>query len=424
MMRPGMQSRNSQHGAVAIIVALSLAVLIGFAGLVLDLGRLYVNKTELQNAADACALAAARELTCSVAPCPAGNLTSAQNAGIYTAGRSNRDLQASPVTIAPADVKFSTVFAPNSSYLSIAGGADPASKFVMCTANSTGLLPWFMGVMGLPAANAVSATAVATLGPGNTFCSTAPIGICQQGSPPNYGYTVGSWIASQFTSGNNGNDNLTGGFRWIDFTPNAGGNSEIRNQLATTESVCDLTIGSNVQQPGQQQGAKSAYNTRFGIYPNGANGYTPTTAPPDTTGYAYPNKAPGSPVIPIGTSAYSDYTSRRDGSHTPFTSNEYDASGAGGNISGTPITSAAHGANGQKGRRLVTVPMVDCTAGNVVPIVDMVCVLMLNPMSNGASGTIYVEFRGNASDPNTPCVTYGSVGGPTTSGPPVPKLVQ
>ena len=32
-------------------------VLIGFAGLVLDLGRLYVNKTELQNAADACALA-------------------------------------------------------------------------------------------------------------------------------------------------------------------------------------------------------------------------------------------------------------------------------------------------------------------------------------------------------------------------------
>ena len=50
--------RRNQRGAVAIIVGLTLAVLIGFAGLALDLGRLYVNKSELQNAADSCALAA------------------------------------------------------------------------------------------------------------------------------------------------------------------------------------------------------------------------------------------------------------------------------------------------------------------------------------------------------------------------------
>ena len=51
-------SRRDQRGAVAIIVGLTIAVLVGFAGLALDGGRLYVNKTELQNAADACALAA------------------------------------------------------------------------------------------------------------------------------------------------------------------------------------------------------------------------------------------------------------------------------------------------------------------------------------------------------------------------------
>lgn len=52
-----------QRGAVAVIVALSLVGMIGFVGLALDLGKLFVAKSELQNSADACALAAARELT-------------------------------------------------------------------------------------------------------------------------------------------------------------------------------------------------------------------------------------------------------------------------------------------------------------------------------------------------------------------------
>lgn len=37
--------------------------MIGIAGLALDLGQLYVAKAELQNAADACALAAAQSLS-------------------------------------------------------------------------------------------------------------------------------------------------------------------------------------------------------------------------------------------------------------------------------------------------------------------------------------------------------------------------
>jgi hypothetical protein len=40
-----------------------IVVLVGFIGLALDLGKLYVSKSELQNRADSCALAAARDLT-------------------------------------------------------------------------------------------------------------------------------------------------------------------------------------------------------------------------------------------------------------------------------------------------------------------------------------------------------------------------
>lgn len=55
-------SRKRQRGAVAIIVGLSMFVLIGMLALVVDLGHLYVAKTELQNAADAAALAGAKKL--------------------------------------------------------------------------------------------------------------------------------------------------------------------------------------------------------------------------------------------------------------------------------------------------------------------------------------------------------------------------
>lgn len=51
-----------QRGAVAIMFGLSIFVLFGFMALAIDLGRIYVLRTELQNAADASALAGAKEL--------------------------------------------------------------------------------------------------------------------------------------------------------------------------------------------------------------------------------------------------------------------------------------------------------------------------------------------------------------------------
>jgi NAD(P)H-hydrate repair Nnr-like enzyme with NAD(P)H-hydrate epimerase domain len=53
---------NPQRGAVAVMFGLSLVVLFGFIALVFDLGRTYVVRTELQNAADAAALAGAKDL--------------------------------------------------------------------------------------------------------------------------------------------------------------------------------------------------------------------------------------------------------------------------------------------------------------------------------------------------------------------------
>ena len=62
---------SSQEGAIAVIVALSMVVLMASAALTLDLGMAYHKTSKLQNAMDSAVLAAAQEL-------PAGSTSSAE----------------------------------------------------------------------------------------------------------------------------------------------------------------------------------------------------------------------------------------------------------------------------------------------------------------------------------------------------------
>ena len=50
---------DKERGAAAVLVAFSMVVLLGFAALAVDVGAMYAEKTQLQNGADATALAIA-----------------------------------------------------------------------------------------------------------------------------------------------------------------------------------------------------------------------------------------------------------------------------------------------------------------------------------------------------------------------------
>jgi Flp pilus assembly protein TadG len=52
---------RDDHGAILVMVALMLTALLGVGAIVLDLGKLYVEKRELQNGADAAVLAVAQD---------------------------------------------------------------------------------------------------------------------------------------------------------------------------------------------------------------------------------------------------------------------------------------------------------------------------------------------------------------------------
>ncbi len=59
---PTSQPAKSQRGFVLIVTAISMTLLLGLAGLGIDIGRMYVIRAELQSFTDAAALSAAMEL--------------------------------------------------------------------------------------------------------------------------------------------------------------------------------------------------------------------------------------------------------------------------------------------------------------------------------------------------------------------------
>jgi hypothetical protein len=414
-MKIGLFHGKRQRGAVAIIAALSLPVLIGFAGLALDGGHLYIEKTELQNASDACALAASRELTCdpSAGPCAASYLINAENSGRTVAARNKVNFQSAAIDIAPADIKFSTTFTPESNYLSRAAGADPASKYVMCSAQQTGIVPWFMQVLGV-GDSTVTAHAVATLSPAQANCAI-PIGLCKlpAGTPsdPFAGMVIGQWMTSKLSA------SATGSFGWIDFTPSSGGANELANMLTGTGACGVPPPPTLVGKQGNITSLDKAWNTRFGLYKGGDS---ISTAAPDYTGYAY---------TPASWSSQSNAYAGTSGATPNFQTARaqhliYQGVVPNGSQNSTIGQLTTFGAD----RRLATVPVVDCaswagTNPQTVPILGYARALMLHQMDK-EDDEVWIEYRGKSSDPASPCATSGSVGGPGSVGPLVPALVQ
>jgi hypothetical protein len=409
-------ARLAQRGGIAIIVGLTMVVLIGFAGLALDGGRLYVNKTETQNAADACALAASLELT-GAPNIPLANFPIAENAGRLVATRNSANLQSHAIANGDVTVEFSTALSGASWFG--AGAATADAKYVRCTINENNISPWFMQVLGF-GNQTVQSMATATLAPSQATCTAIPIGMCSNGSPPGYGFVPGQW----YNGGLNNQSSLTGSFNWIDFSPPAGGASELTAALLGS-GACTVTPGTSVGQTGAQQSLKKAWNTRFGIYDPSTPSNGPGSPVPDWSGYAYT-----AVNWPSQFNAAANFRSTQRPARTP-----YGASVADGNsITGldvkpagsTVLQSTALNDRGAD-RRFVPAPIVDCgslATSQTTSVLDWACVLMLHPMTNDNTETIWLEYVGLTTDAGSPCATVGGVGGPGSTGPLVPALVQ
>ncbi|WP_280155678.1 pilus assembly protein TadG-related protein [Piscinibacter sp. XHJ-5] len=431
--------KRAQGGAIAVIVALSMAVLLGFLGLAVDGGHLYLIKTELQNGADACALAAAYELTDAPAIAPVA-FNRAEAAGQAVAQKNKVDFQNGGIASANTTVEFGTSLAAGSPWMTAAAGPAGNSKYVRCTIQQTNIVPYLMQVVG--AGNqTVRAAATASLAPSQTNCAV-PMALCVKPggtAANNFGYTVGDWYGLDFSATGGGSQaSYTGNFRWIDFDPGSptpgcsgGGAQELACMMAGS-GQCNLpspitgscsgsgpsTDPGCVGENGQISSMEQAYNTRFGLY---KGSYSATNSPMDFTGYSY-----RSDTWTLGRDAYGGSVAGMQNfksARTAFSATQ-SAYVPGGGYSNSSVAQHQTGAD----RRLVVVSVVDCTgftSGQHAPIRGYACMMLLDPYDRVGNNVISkFEFLGLSNQAGSPCASSGVAGNASSEGPLVPTLVQ
>ena len=250
----------NQHGAVLVFVALLLIVLLGIAALAVDIGYVAITRNELQNAADAAALAGAGELgSIYDAQTPPLSLNSTQAGAVatvaLTVGQQN-EAAGQPPNIGTSDI----VIGYWDSHVNTFSNAPPTGRIpnaVRVTARPSvgGITPlgsvttFFANIFGI-ANVAVSATATASL--------TAPCDIIPGGVSPfvisqdqTYCVTNSDVV---FTGSN---PQPCAGWQTFDVNSNT---TNIRNMLNTLLSTngctteCGPNANTNFDFPGQEFG--------------------------------------------------------------------------------------------------------------------------------------------------------------------------
>lgn len=405
-----------QKGIVIIFFVIALPILLTMMALALDTGNLFIVKTELQNATDACALSAIQELDGS-----AKQFNRAQEAGRLAGVAHKVNLQKVAVAM-PNDSAVTFAPAINGPYINAStgsglSGANAATyKFVKCTANSA--VNKLITVPTLNPSDTVTAQAIAASASTQSPCAL-PIGVCANalalGSGVKGADTPGAWISGEI--GKNapcvGNVDC---YKWVVY--NNIPNSSDLAKLLTGNNACGINLaGESVTEvtfAGATAGPYDEYNTRFGVQ----KGNNPVN--PDFTGYGYtpatypPAAAYTSANSNIVINAYSNNTNSYISKKTELAKYQ-DLPKLAGYTTIQPIIANV------TARRLGLVPVIPCTKGSSI-VTNYMCVLMLNPIASaGSNKTLYLEYLGSSFQES--CKQNG-VAGSSGTGPTVAALVQ
>ena len=166
-MNTAFRRHDRQQGAIAIVLGLTLVVLFAMGGLVLDLGHLYIAKTELQNGADSAALAGAKELNEKAA-----GIDSALVQAKAVAQKNRYDFSTT-LTITDANISFGP--GPDGHWSSGASArtSPQGQTFIRVDTGSKTFATYLMGIAGI-ASTSTSGVAVA----GRFVNDVTPIGVC------------------------------------------------------------------------------------------------------------------------------------------------------------------------------------------------------------------------------------------------------
>lgn len=285
--------RYVQKGAVLPMVVIGMLAILGTAGLAIDLGHGYLNKTRLQSALDAAALSGARTLQLT------SKDTVVATAHALDAFDAHLEGEMSALNSADLVIQFSNRLRPFTN-----GTADP--NFIRVRYNNFTTRFSFSSLLpGIGETMDVGGTAVAGPIPvgtgGGDLCNVAPVMMCGEPGDSDctdgecYGYTVGGEDCHVLKSGSTGNgmgggsspfgcveDDTgigPGNFQLARIDPNCPGGNCVRQALAGSYDSCLVDGATTVEtEPGNTAGpTRQGLNTRFGIYLGGmdSNQYPP-----------------------------------------------------------------------------------------------------------------------------------------------------
>ena len=296
---PNYQNRNDR-GSILIMAAISMLFLFLMVGLAIDVSRFYMLRAELQNAADAAALTAARELNSgtggiSDAVARAGSIVNTQ--GFGKAG----------VTVATVE------FAVNLDGPYWTQGADTTAnanniRFVRVTTQSVSRTVLFASA-ALGGTHVETGRAVAGMSVGlSGICDFFPAAVALADPSP----TPGTLMTLNFTQGNgNAADLVDRQFIILEVNEiNGNGTGEtatltagLPNYCKSTNDPINFTPSSNPNN-GPRNGG-DGLNTRFNVYAGGyGNALQPGPFPPDSnikeniSATDYKNRTTGQVTVP------------------------------------------------------------------------------------------------------------------------------
>jgi Flp pilus assembly protein TadG len=403
--------RRKQRGVVLALFAVAMLAMLAMAGLALDSGHSFVNKTRLQNTVDAAALSAARTLnqtTDAVQAQAEALATFSTNAS----GAGNAEMDAS---YASGDLSVTVQF--SSTLHPFAPGSVPA-QYVRVTATNFRLPAWFIQVLGFSEKN-VGASAVA--GPSPTVqraCNVAPMMVCGDpaAAPEDYfGYELGQ--ATVLKSSTSDFQVGPGNFQLIRLNGGQGA-AQLRQAMAGSFNNCLVADETVPTEPGNTVGpVVQGLNTRFGEYLGPMRG-TQSQYPPDVI-----VQEPSPPLTYDGDTETIFYGSEPvDGSPDPdyYDIEDYQADLASpANYDYLPLE---NGGTGAYGRRTMAVPVGDCTTTTNgqgdVPVLGFLCYhLLQRAVQQGNNSHVFGQFT------ETGCPITGRPG-PNPGTGPGPFIIQ
>lgn len=269
MWRAVQRLYRSERGAVAPTIALSLTGLIAIGGLAFDYARLANLDTELQDAADQAALAAASQL----------DQTNGSIQRATAAAQSlltNRTLMANDANASGTAVTIPTVIfyptkadaeADTNGFTTTTNYANAHFVRIVVAARRANyaLTP----IVGAFTSGNISAEAVAGLG--SSTCKVPPVMICNpQETGGNTNFDASTLIGKGLKLVSVGNGNGTwapGNFGYLDTGGGSSGATGLREGLGwnTAPGNCIAQTGVNTK-PGASTSVTDALNTRFDIY--------------------------------------------------------------------------------------------------------------------------------------------------------------